>query len=74
MLNTEKGKAIAEEKSMLTRINLRKKALKQVENPERNREDIIEKLYSVWYNIHNIKVYKSLLITLRLRLIKYLVL
>lgn len=58
---------------MLTRINLKRQMLKQVENLEINREDIIERLYNVCYNIHNIKLYKSLLTTLQLRLIKYLV-
>jgi len=42
-LTKKKGKVIAEEKSMLTRINLKK----QVENLEINREDIIEKLSGV---------------------------
>lgn len=32
---------------MLTRINLKRQMLKQVENLEMNREDIIERLYSV---------------------------
>ncbi len=32
---------------MLTRINLKRQMLKQVENLEINREDIIERLYSV---------------------------
>ena len=59
---------------MLTRINLKRQTLKQVENLEINREDIIERLYNVCYNIHNIKVYKKLFTTLRLRLIKYLML
>lgn len=48
---------------MLTRINLKKQALKEVENLEINREDIIKRLYSVCYNIHNIKVYKKLFTT-----------
>jgi hypothetical protein len=48
---------------MLTRINLKGQTLKQVENPEINREDIIERLYNVCYNIHNIKVYKKLFTT-----------
>jgi hypothetical protein len=32
---------------MLTRINLKRQMLKQVENLEINREDIIERLYNI---------------------------
>ncbi|WCR59212.1 MAG: hypothetical protein PG978_000626 [Wolbachia endosymbiont of Ctenocephalides felis wCfeF] len=32
---------------MLTRINLKRQALKEVENLEINREDIIERLYNI---------------------------